>query len=129
MTEKDKKQNKQETRRIEFGTFWLFLQEFEKAVKDGFTLSEKNEYFPQNYQGFFYCVMVKGGEPETVQVQQPKQLVETVQEQSAPETLVEVKESEEKELKDEVQVQQEKVVEKDESEVKKDKPKDRPKAK
>jgi hypothetical protein len=35
------------------------LVEVQSAVKQGFVISEKNEYFPQSFIGLYTCTMVK----------------------------------------------------------------------
>lgn len=60
------------------GTLWDVLQEVHAASRDGWELSDKNEYFPRNMFGTYSVTMVKYKEPEKV-VPDPKPIPEVIQ--------------------------------------------------
>lgn len=55
---------------IEENTFYEFCSQVQKFVKQGYEFSTENDFFPQNYPGFFFAVLVK---PETEE--SPKETV------------------------------------------------------
>lgn len=58
--------NQENTRNITAYSLWDYLCEIQKAVQEGYVLSEKNSDFPQAFVSLYTCTLVKEEKPEGV---------------------------------------------------------------
>lgn len=58
--------NQENTRNITCYSLWDYLCEIQKAVQEGYVLSDKNSNFPQAFVSLYTCTLVKEEKPEEV---------------------------------------------------------------
>lgn len=56
--------NQENTRNITAFSLWDYLCEIQKAVQEGYVLSDKNSAFPQAFVSLYTCTLVKEEKPE-----------------------------------------------------------------
>lgn len=58
--------NQENTLNITCYSLWDYLCEIQKAVQEGYVLSEKNEHFPQAFVSLYTVSLIKEDKPEEV---------------------------------------------------------------
>lgn len=58
--------NQENTRNITAFSLWDYLCEIQKAVQEGYVLSDKNSDFPQAFVSLYTCTLVREEKPEDV---------------------------------------------------------------
>lgn len=58
--------NQENTRNITCYSLWDYLCEIQKAVQEGYVLSDLNSHFPQAFVSLYTCTLVKEEKPEGV---------------------------------------------------------------
>ncbi len=58
------------TKSIVATNLWDMLVEVQSAVKQGYVLSDENQYYPQSFIGLYTCTMVKDVAKEETNVAQ-----------------------------------------------------------